>query len=144
MEPFTWLRAAILLFLADLIAADATLDGAEIALFQNDVIPSETSVIGDFTIATYTGYAAEAVTWYAPSVSDAGDPEVIGAVGEFRPTAATVGNTIYGALLLDTGGALLAACRFADAPLPMEGTLDSIVVVPRIRLTGGGGLNLVS
>jgi len=123
----------------------AILDGVMVHLYQNDITPTPNRPIGDYTEATYTGYAAEALTWLAPTLNDAGQIEVIGTVGEFRPTASTVQNTIYGLYLTDTAGAvLLEAARFDNAPLPMNSVLDSIITTFRQIMPAGGTVAVVS
>ena len=126
---------------ADIITAvTGALIGAEVELYTNDVLPVPTSVIGDFDLATYTGYAAEAVAWLAPAISDSGEVEVVGIVGEFRPTNSAVPNDVYGFILTDGAGVLLGGGRFTDGPLPMNSALDQIIITPRVRpLVGGIG-----
>ena len=125
-------------------AAGEFLDGALIALGQNDIEITRDLEIGDFTEADYTGYAREAVTWNAPSEADNGETELVGVAGEFRPSGSAVQNSIYTFMLLDSGGALIAAGRFEGAPLAMGDTLDAIVVTPRVRITLGGEGQYVS
>lgn len=130
---------------ADIVTAvTGALIGAEVELFTDDVLPTSMSVLADFTLATYDGYAAEAVTWLAPSVSDDGKVEIVGTVGEFRPTGATTPNDIFGFLITDGGGNLLYGGRFPDAPLPMNTTLDQIIVTPRARPLSTGVAEFVS
>lgn len=121
---------AALLALTD---TDGLLDGALVRLFINDVQPVVTSVVGDFTAATYTGHADKEITWLAPSISDDGIPEVIGTVPEFRPTDSVLPNTVFGALLLDAGHIMMEGGRFEEGPLPMESALDAILITVRLR-----------
>lgn len=128
---------------ADAIAGVLTAN--KVALFQSNTVPTPATVIGDYTQATYSGYALEAITWSAPTLADDGSVEVIGILGEFRPTSSVVQNTIYGLLLVDTTGLILyAAARFDDAPLPMNSVLDAIVPTIRVRITPGGLVVTVS
>lgn len=129
---------------ADLTALAGLLTGALVELFQNDVTPTRATLIGSYTVATYTGYANEAITWLAPSISDDGVAEIVGTVAEFRPTGSGVANNIYGAYVTTSGGALIGAVRFDNAPVPMAGVNDSILVTIRIRTQIGGLLALVS
>lgn len=130
------------------VTADAVagiLTANKVALFQNNIIPTPATPLVDYTEATYSGYAKEAVTWLAPTVADDGVVEVIGIVGEFRPTSSVVVNSIYGILLVDTTGAILyVAARFDNPPLPMNSTLDNIVVTLRVRIVPGGIVVTVS
>lgn len=128
---------------ADAIAT--TLDACKVKLFQNNIVPGPNTILGDYTEATYSGYAAEAITWSDPTIADDGSIEVIGIVGEFRPTSSVVVNSIYGLLLVDTTGAILyAGARFDAPPLPMNSVLDAIVPTLRVRITPGGIVAVVS
>lgn len=121
---------AVLLALTD---TGGVFDGAKVRLFVNDVQPTVDSVVGDFTVTTYAGHGDELITWLTPSISDDGFPEVIGTVGEFRPTDAVTPNTVYGAIIIDGTSVMMEGGRFDDAPLPMESALDSILVTVRLR-----------
>lgn len=123
---------------------DGTLDGAQVRLFVNDVQPVRGSVVGDFTETNYTGHADEDITWLAPTVADDGHVEVIGTVGEFRPTDGVTPNVVYGAVILDSGGAVMMGGRFDDAPLPMNSALDNIVLTVRFRPFDGSIAVVVS
>lgn len=130
-------KATELVLLALMVAEDGLLDGAVLGLYSNDAEITDNNVRGDFTDATYSGNGDEAITWGVPSLSDDGEPEVVGVVGEFRPNAATVGNVIHGAMLLDDADGLLMALPFDDE-VNMNGTLDSLILTVRVRVTPGG------
>jgi len=129
--------------LEDVIAGVLTAN--KVALYQSNTNPTPETPIGDYTEATYSGYAKEAITWSAPTIADDGTIEVIGVVGEFRPTSSVVTNSIYGLLLVDTTGAILyAAERFDGAPLAMASVLDAIIPTLRVRITPSGVSVVVS
>lgn len=132
---------AVLLALTD---TGGLLDGAKVRLFVNDVQPVVTSVIGDFTVTTYTGHGDKLITWLAPSIADDGTPECVGTVPEFRPTDAVVPNTVFGALLIDAGAIMMEGGRFDNGPLPMESALDSILVTVRLRYADNSIMVVVS
>jgi len=134
----------VLDILAALIDTGGYLEDATLTLFENDVNPTETSVVGDFTDATYTGEAPEVIAWLAPSISDDGNPQIVGIAGEFRPTATSAGKVVYGAILKTTGGDYIGGVRFEDAPIPMAEVTDSIVLTPAYRMTDGGPVVVVS
>jgi len=121
-----------------LVDTGAVLDGATLCLFQNDISPTANTVIGDITACDYSGYAAEAITWLDPSISEDGHIEMIGIAGEFRPTASTTPNNVYGAYILGSGGALFAAGRLDDAPEYMGATTNSMLLTVRVRLSPFG------
>jgi hypothetical protein len=134
----------------DLLVADdvtgISLLAPTVHLFQNDTQVDRNTVIGDLTEATYTGYASEAVTWLAPSVADDGAIEVVGTVGEFRPTGSAVVNDIYGIMVKSgiVGTPMVFCARFDDAPLPMASALNAIVVTLRWRPQTNGLVVTVS
>jgi len=113
MEVSHLTRAQLLAMLAPWIADPLT--GAEIQLYVNDVTPGPSSVLADFTEATFTGYAPVTVT-------PPGDPDIVGTKiqiplnqGFFQATAdMTPIQTAYGYLVVD-GSDLLAAGRFDEA-----------------------------
>lgn len=123
--------------LADAIAG--VLTTAKCKLFQNNYTPTPSSVVADFTAATYVGNATATLTFDAPSVSDDGHVETHATPAAWRPTNGVTPNTIYGLYITDTTGAdLLFACRFDGAPLPMNDSLDVIITVITLRLAGSG------
>jgi len=113
---------------------------AEVDLFTNDILPTRELLLGDYDIATYSGYAAEVVTWQLPSIADDGSPELVSDMLTFRPTGTAVVNTIRGGILRSvvapTG--LSGAFRFDGAARPMGSPLDVINVILRLRLQLGG------
>lgn len=123
--------------LSALIAEDGLLDGAQVALFQNEVVATRSRPIGQYDVATYTGYTVEDVTWLGLRKADDGSMELVGTVPEFKPTDVTVGNTIYGALLLDSDGDLVAAGNL-EVAAEMRAVTDSILITVRVRLTASG------
>lgn len=105
-----------------------------IKLFQNDMTPSPGSVLGDFTVATFTGYATSgAIVWAGPVNADDGTPELVGQRLIFTATDGAVTNTIYGYYALDAGGGLLFAERF-ESPQNVAIAGDSVIFVPRVSV----------
>lgn len=134
MTPLVGMNALSFAALLALTTTDGPLDGAKLELYQNNLDPSPTDVIGDYTIADYTGHAVKTITWLAPSISDDGIAEVVGTAAEFRPTGTTIMNTIFGVMLEDGAGALMGASKLSNAGLPMQSALNSILLTVRIRL----------
>jgi hypothetical protein len=117
--------------LADLQTA---LADSDMHLFQNDVDPGPLTAIGDLDEADYTGYAAvNIVTWGAPFLDAEGLLAILSTVCIFRPTGTAITNVIYGWYLTETGGDLVSAGRFANAPLSMASALNVIEVIGRMR-----------
>jgi len=143
MTPVLLMQQAIIDALADYIAGGLT--GAEIHLFQNNLVfDPATTEITDLVEATYGGYAALALTFGVPSVSDDGNVESICTAQVWRPTNSTTPNTIYGYFIDDGAGVLLAGGTFDTGGLPMNSALDVINTVVRFRLDSTGSVSIVS
>jgi predicted exporter len=110
------------------------LDLAKVKLFKTDVAVDKNTVLADLTEADYVGYASEAVTWLAPTISEDGEVEVQGIVGEFRPTNDVTPNDVYGVWVTnDAGTAPLLVGRFDDGPYPMNNASQNVIVTLRYR-----------
>jgi len=123
--------------LDQVVGDDAVAGGLNLCtmrLFKAPFTVDRNTLLADLTAieADYTGYAAEAIVWSAPTISDDGQIEYQGVTGEFRPTGTAITNSIYGGFIV-AGGALMWAWEFPNGPLPMGSALDNIVVTPRFR-----------
>lgn len=130
-------NASSLAILQELIATGNLLDGVKLRLFQNDFTPVPASVLADFTIATFTGFATStAVVWGTPYYQQDGTPNVAGDLKTFAAgSPLTVTNVIYGWYLIDGAASVwLAAYRF-DQPIPVSIPLQAIPVVPSYPMT---------
>lgn len=111
----------------------AQLDGGSLRLYQNDITPSVDSILTDFTVATFTGYANKTIaTWGATYVDVNDKATTVAPLQTFAATAATVGNTVYGCYYLDSGGALVWAARF-DEQWTFQDTGDTYNMVPKYQ-----------
>lgn len=127
-------------------AIAGTLAGAEVHLTKSSLLMTRSTVKADLTAieADYNTYAAEAVTWGPASISDDGNIEYLGTLGEFRPTDALAPNEIHGGWIENTGGDLLW-CFMFDNPLPMGTILDAILLTVRYRpIVDAGLINIIS
>lgn len=98
-------------------------------LFQNNLTPTTNTVIGDFTEATFAGYAAvDIITWSAPSV--AAHVATIGAaVRTFTRSTTGAGQTIYGYYVTNNGDTILWwSERDPNAPITLTNAGDSYSV----------------
>jgi len=117
-------------------AADDLTD-VQIGLFQNDIIPTSETVMADFDEADYTGYVQQASNPLGTASDDAaGNGLIEMSAVNFQPTAATVGNTVYGWFMISSwggmsGGQVVASGRFEN-PVPLMGPLDNLIVQPRL------------
>jgi hypothetical protein len=107
-----------------------------VRLYQNDYTPVAGSVIGDFTEATFTGYAEEVTSGGDWTVTP-GDPSVAEA-GEiaFTSTAGSQDEDIYGYYVVrETSEDLVYAERFPLGPYTIVNNGHEIRVTPRIQLS---------
>lgn len=101
-------------------------------LFQNDFFPTDTTVLGDITQATFTGYSPVTLTgsnW----VSTPGDPSNVAySQQSFTSTASLQNQTIYGYYLTRlSGGELVVVERFATS-YTIQNNGDTVKVTPII------------
>lgn len=103
-------------------------------LFKNDYTPADDDVLGDYTEATFSGYAQAALTGSSWAVT-AADPSVASYVEqEFTSDMDQTPETIYGyAIFLDTDDTFVCGERFSS-PQVIQNNTDQIAVTPRIRL----------
>lgn len=115
-----------------LTAEDGLLDGVIAKLYQNDYTPTPQSVLADFTVATFAGYASSSAITWGPAFTDSLDQaQAVGSVKQFNCNASTTPNVIYGYYITSGDGAtLIFAERFAE-PQAINGVGDSVVLVPR-------------
>lgn len=104
-------------------------------LYTNNYTPLETSVIGDFTEATFGGYSRVAVdAWGAAFWSSGGWAESDAALATFTATGAGLPVTVYGYFLLDAGGNVVGAERNPAGGVTLSTAGQVFPVWPRFTL----------
>lgn len=131
-------NASQLLQLADL--KTNLLDAGTIDLFQNDITPTDETVVADLDVATFTGYAQVALTlWTGPYYTSEGKGALLAPLAQFNTASPyTIGNQVYGYWIEDSNGDLLLSGRFPDAPIPMAAVGDHIAAVIEYVLGNAG------
>lgn len=102
-------------------------------LFGNDVTPTDSTVIGDLTQATSSGYAAITLVssnWTTTQVSG-----VTTAVYSEKTFSFNTDATAYGYYITDTSGNLLWLERFSGAPFDIPTGGGSISITTRLTLS---------
>jgi hypothetical protein len=100
--------------------------GYTLHLYTNNYTPVTTSVIGNFTEATFTGYAPVALSgWTSPGVtahvaSTTANPITFVATGAYQ--------SIYGWYVTDGAGDYVCGGRDPAAPVVMSATVNSYQV----------------
>jgi len=111
----------------------AILPTSEVRLFQNNLTISATTVIGDFTEATYSGYAAQTSAWTTPATDGSGRAHTQSDVLQYAHSGGATANTIYGYYVVSSGGDLLFAEKFASS-ITMDDSTDAFNLQIDFRL----------
>jgi hypothetical protein len=120
------------------IIAAGSLGATKMKLFQNNVVVTPATLIGDLTEATFAGYVAKTLTWaVGPYLNPAGQAEIQNGSVNWTPTDSVTPNAIYGYWVEDAAGNLLWAENFTT-PRSMASTLDTITLLPTLVLVPGG------
>jgi len=121
-----------LLQLEAIIAAQ--LDGGSLRLYKNELTPTVDSILADFTVANFTGYANKTIaTWGTPYLDALGLATVLGGLQTWTCTDAVTPNQIYGCYYVDAGGELIFAERFSS-PIPMGSADEVLNMVPKYQV----------
>jgi len=110
----------------------ASPDQAVLHLYQNDINPDANSVVGSFTEATFTGYAAIPLTMSAVALNDSNIPVSQSNLCHFQPSGTAVTNTIYGLYITDEPGTTLLVAQRFNTPQVMSSVFNAINGVWRI------------
>jgi len=109
------------------------LNDAKAHLFINAIVPTASSIVSNFSEATFTSYAAQTIVWNTPPYINAnGQAEMTGGTLVFVAGSAPTTQTVYGAFVTDSGGTnLLWAERFT-IPVPVTVAGDGVTFVPAL------------
>lgn len=115
-----------------LLRTDATigLNTGELKLFTNDITPDVQTVVGDLTEATFTGYAAAALTaWSVERLTPDIKAVHTSPLASFAAAAPfTIQEEVYGGWIEDAAGNYVMGFRFDDAPISMGAVGDAFLV----------------
>lgn len=113
------------------------LDGLTIKLFQNDYTPVNTSVAGDFTVATFDGYSNQTLSGFSAAALNVDNKaQTVGDLVTWTKTAGATSNTIYGYYVVTGGGALVYAERNPAGGVLVNTTGQTFSVLPRFTYKG--------
>lgn len=126
--------SASLIFLDAIVAA--LLEGAALALFQNDYVPIHTTGLGDLVEADFDGYARITLAGWPPAAIDANNRASTNlGFQTFTKTGNLVSNDIYGAYVLDGTGNFLFAERFQTSPFTLSVAGQLLLFKPYFTFT---------
>lgn len=122
-----------LLALKYLIGELTSTERLKIKLFKNDITPDSDSVTGDFTEATFTGYASVLLdTW---TITPGTTPEAVHSLISFESTADQTSENIYGYFIVRTStNDIVGSKRFTGAPYAMQNLGDVIAITPTLKV----------
>ncbi len=116
--------------------SSAPIGGQVLRLFTAPTTVSQTRVIGDFTEATFAGYAGAALTtttWATATLNGHVAESTYGANVTFTRSTTGAPQSIYGWYITDPAKVWLFACAlFASGPFTVTNSGDSITVVPTL------------
>jgi hypothetical protein len=109
--------------------------GAKLKLGSNNVTISETTVLGDFTECSFTGYSAQTLSGFG-SAADDGSHHAFSTASPAGFTPSSSSGSIYTAYITNSGGTvLLGAATFAGAPITVAGGVTLSVTVTVLQGT---------
>lgn len=104
-------------------------------LYTNNFTPNDAMVIGDFTEATFPGYATQNATpgsWASPS--DDGTCSTSSSTSQVYTTTGASGESAYGYYVTDNAdGVLLFAEKFVGGAVPLTTTGSSVTLIPQYQ-----------
>lgn len=102
-------------------------------LYRNDLTPSDSTVIGDISECTSTGYAA--ITLVSSNWTTTQSTGITTAVYSERTFSFTTDGTSYGYYVTDTSGNLLWLERFSGAPFSLPDGGGTISITAKLTLS---------
>lgn len=113
-------------------AGHSSLNGnVKIHLFKNNVTLSRTTVIGDLTESTYTGYASQTLSSASDGGIDANNWDTwTWPVKTFQQTGASSSETAYGYYVTDSGSTTLLWGENFTTPQVFANSGDGFTITP--------------
>lgn len=105
-----------------------------IRLFQNNITPTQTTVLSDFTEADFNGYAFQNLTSFGSSTLVGSTAITVATLVNWTKAAGGTGNSIYGYYIQDFSSNLLWAERDPSAPVNMNVDGATYGVIPQLAL----------
>lgn len=103
-------------------------------LFQNNYTPLNTSVLGDFTEATFSGYTSQNIATWGVAAVAAHVGTITPAPLTFTRNSTGAGQTIYGYYVTDAGFTKLYwAERDPAAPVTLTNNGDSYTITAQMQ-----------
>jgi hypothetical protein len=101
-------------------------------LFTNNVAPAPSSVLVNFTLATFGGYAAAAVTFNNAYIGSDGLIHVTFSSALFVATGSGLPQTVYGYGLTNTAGTVWVGGALLATPFNLQVASDAVPITPDV------------
>lgn len=114
------------------------LTSLKMELSSASFVPSPTTSMASITVATFDGYAAQALSFGSVLVDPSGVAKLIGTACSFRSTDGNVANTLYGYVIHD-GATPTPNVLFSGlfpTPIVISGGNQGVTVVPEFDYAG--------
>ena len=104
-------------------------------LYKSNTTLSETTAIGDLTLADFTGYSAATLSGASWTVTDADPSSASYAKQTFTSSAGSQNQAVYGYVVTNSAGTIaLWGETFTDGPYTIVNNGDKIEVTPVFTL----------
>jgi len=120
--------------LLDNINSSLDMSAFECRLYQNNYTPVQGSVLGDFTVATFSGYAADWTTFGAASIVSNKAKIVASAPVSFVHNGGGTSNTIYGYYIVDLASSQVVWAEKFSASQLMANNGDTLNIPLQLTL----------
>lgn len=107
----------------------------KLVLFKASVVISDDTVYGDLTIADYSGYSSQTVSFPASSIDGDAKASSLAPMITFTHSGGGTSNVIYGYALVDVGDNTLIFVEMFAAPQSMSVSGDFIKITPTLKHT---------
>lgn len=108
------------------LAYSGGLNAMRLRLFSNNITVADTTVIGDFTECTFTGYAAQAPAWSTPA-NVANVAQTLSGTRTFTYSGVAT-TTVYGYYLTDAAGTTLYGGETFSSPVTLSTLIPSLLL----------------
>lgn len=144
MNPLVINQGFLVVAMGELVLGATDLNDVSVRLFQNDIMPTPATALTDFTVATYTGYAAQLADPLGFPYDDV-QGNVLQEFTQvlFQPTGTAISNVIYGWYAVGGAGTfsgVLLAAKRLDVPVTLASALDALPVSIRIAYNQPQGI----
>lgn len=106
--------------------------GAKVKLFSNNFTVIDATVLGDFTEATYTGYAAQTLAGGAVAGSNTAGRATASWTQQSYTCTGGSSQTIYGYYIVDSTGAILYFAENFATPVVLSNGGAPLLLTPRL------------